>query len=208
MVVANNRAEDARYVRAALNAIGATVVLDGAADWIVVLGTAELPDLWRQQILRGARLITDAPDHTPAANVTRWFDVGPDRIRISRRVTVESGTPWWRDSAGEPLVREEPQGAGAHWRFALRFHPDWSDWPLETAFPAWWREQLAPPVSSLALPPEQAAPAFAPDEKAPAMSLGSFGRVDLRGWSWLLAAVLFVIERLLSWRSQRRRIVA
>jgi hypothetical protein len=209
MVVANDRAEDARYVRAALTAIGATIVIDGAADWIVQLGPVALPGIWNEQVTRGAHLITDAPDHTQTANVARWFDVGPNRVRISRRVTIEGGTPWMRDSAGEPLVTKDRQQAGTHWRFALRFHPDWSDWPLETAFPAWWREQLnPPPPASTSLAPEQAAPAFAPDEKAPSMSLGGFGRIDLRGWAWLLAATLFAIERLLSWRSHRRKVDA
>ena len=209
IVVANDRAEDARYVRAALTAIGATIVIDGAADWIVQLGNVALPDIWKEQVVRGAHLITDAPDHAQTANVTRWFDFGPHQLRISRRVTIEGGTPWLRDSVGEPLVTEDRQQAGTHWRFALRFHPDWSDWPLETAFPAWWREHLNTPICPpTSLSSEQATPAFAPDEKAPSMSLSGFGRVDLRGWSWLLAASLFAIERRLSWQSQRRKVDA
>jgi hypothetical protein len=123
-------------------------------------------------------------------------------------VDLNEGVPLRRDSAGEPWITEAREGAGQQWRFALRFHPDWSDWPVETAFPAWWREQLTPAEHrDVTIAAEEAAPRFAPTtvvtERAPVAA--GYGTVDLRGWCWMMAAMLFGAERALSRSAQRRR---
>jgi hypothetical protein len=209
LLAAADREVDARYLRAALTAAEATIVTDGPLDWIFQLGDVELPVAWHDRIKMGARLVTDAPDTARAESVARWFDAGTHRVRITRRVTLDAGAPLWRDSVGDPFVTEARKGAGAHWRFAVRFHPDWSDWPVESAFPRWWRDQLhRVPSMSFSLAPEQAAPRFTPGAAPATLAIGGFGRVDLRAWSWLLAAVLFAAERVLSWQVQQRKVLA
>jgi hypothetical protein len=190
-------------------AIGATDAGEDPPEWIFQLGEVALPPAWAERVQRGARLVTDAPNTAPTAGVTRWFDVGASSVRLRQRVAVEAGTPVWRDSAGESLFTEQRRGAGRHWRFAIRFHPDWSDWPLESTFPAWWREQLIPVKNeALTIAPEQAAPRFASERSRAAPALAGFGRFDLRGGCWLLAAALFSIERALSLFAPRRRMSA
>lgn len=208
LIATPGRAEDARYLRAALVTLGATFVTDETPDWIFQLGDAALPPDWNESVQLGARLVTDAPDTAPAVDVTRWFDAGGTRVPLRRRVELTRGVPVRRDSMGEPWYTEERIGRGVHGRFALRFHPDWSDWPLSGAFPAWWREQLQPSSSALALAPEQAAPAFAPAGRRATPLLPGHGRIDLRGWCWLLAVGLLVAERILDQRSRRRRAAA
>jgi hypothetical protein len=209
LVAAADREEDARFLRAAFAVIGAMVVADDSAEWIFQLGDVELPAGWRERVKGGARLVTDAPNAERPVNVTRWFDVGANRVRLIQRVAIDAGTPVLRDSAGEPLFTEERHGTGSHWRFAMRFHPDWTDWPIESAFPAWWRDQLAPVTNTaLQLAPEQAAPGFAPANATATPTLAGFGSVDLRGGSWWLAVMLFVVERILSANAQRRRLHA
>ncbi len=209
LVASPDRAPDARYLRAALAAIGATVVTDDAPEWIFQLGDVALPPAWAERMPQGAHLVTDAPNLAPAIGVTRWFEMGAGAIRLRQRVALEAGVPMRRDSAGEPWFTEERKGAGRHWRFAFRFHPDWSDWPLESAFPAWWRTQLQPlPDTALTIAPAVATPRFAPATAATAPSPPGYGRIDLRAWCWLLAVALFVLERALSGSARRRREVA
>ena len=209
IVAARDREEDARYLRAAFAAMGVSVVTTDAPDWIFRLGDVALPPGWNERVQKGAHLVTDAPDAAPRIKVDRWFDVDEIRVPLRQRVVLNEGVPLRRDSAGEPWITEAREGAGRHWRFALRFHPDWSDWPVETAFPAWWREQLMPAQRrDVTVAEEEAAPRFAPmtaaTEHSPATA--GYGAVDLRGWCWVIAAMLFGVERALSRSVRQRRI--
>jgi len=214
LVAAADRADDGRYLRAALQAIGATthgavVIVDEAPDWIFQLGGAGLPATWAERIERGAHLVTDAPNAAKPQTVARWFDAGANLVRVRQRVAVEKGVPRLADSAGEPLLTEERQGAGVHWRLAMRFHPDWSDWTLGSAFPEWWRSQLGPSHAEPAsLAPEQAAPGLLAAEKPGPAALSAFGRSDLRRWCWLVAAGIILLERGLSFSAKNRRAAA
>ncbi|MSU50406.1 MAG: hypothetical protein EXS37_15195 [Opitutus sp.] len=206
LVAAPDRAEDARYLRAAFTAIGATIVTDDSPEWIFQLGDALLPRAWVERVTRGARLVTDAPNTAAPVGVTRWLDVGASRVHLRQRIALNIGTPLERDSAGAPWLTEERRGAGVHWRFAFRFHPDWSDWPLGSAFPEWWRAQMNPASNpTLAVGPEQATPIYVPAKSPGAPQLAGYGRIDLRGWCWLLALFLFAIERILSLSTPRRK---
>lgn len=209
VVAAADREEDARYVRAAMSAVGATLVQDGAPDWIFQLGDVALPAGWQERVTRGGRLVTDAPNAAVATTASRSFEAGPGSVRITKLVTPEVGVPVLRDSAGGPIFTEQRQGAGAHWRFALRFHPDWTDWPLEASFPAWWRNQLhADQDTPIAIGAAQAAPRYAPLKTSTPPTLGDLGHVDLRRWLWALAVVLFVAERVISIARDRPKAAA
>ncbi len=208
IVAAPDREEDARYVRAAMAAIGASMTTDDAPDWIFQLGEAALPDGWRDHLSKSARLVTDAPNAATAAQVAQTVQLATGPVRILKRATIETGVPILRDSAGAPILSEQRQDAGVHWRFALRFHPDWTDWPLESSFPAWWQRQLRlhsePPT---AISAAQAAPHYAPVSPPTLPSIPTFGDVDLRGRFWILAVVLFAVERGISW-AQRQKATA
>lgn len=205
LIAAADRADDARYLRAALTATEGVVFTEDVPDWIFQLGDAPLAPAWAELISHGAHLVTDAASGAKPTSVSRAFDAGGATIRLRQRIAAEPGAPVLRDSTGETLVAEERRGEGWHWRFALRFHPDWTDWPHTSAFPAWWGSQLVPaPVAATTLSAAQAAPAFAPVAKPWGPSLGNFGQRDLGPACWLLAVALFLTERLLSRAAQRR----
>lgn len=209
LVAAANRPDDARYLRALFTALGASVVTDATADWVFHLGDVPLPPALAAATARGAVLVTDAPDTTPTRAVVRTFSAGADGLRLHRRSDLSAGAALQRDSAGEPWLTETRSGTGRHWRFAFRFHPDWTDWPLRGAWAAWWRAQLAPPPETappLAL--EQAAPAYVPVSLSGPATSTSLARIDLRPWAWWLALLLFAVERTLSLRPTGRKVVA
>jgi hypothetical protein len=208
LVADEDRAEDARYLRAAWQAIGDVVITEEAPQWIVQLGDVPLPPALVARVQRGAHLLTDAPRSAAVTRVSRSFQLGGSPIVVRQRVALERGVPLLSDSMGEPLITEEREGEGLHWRIASRFHPDWNDWPIGNAFPAWWQEQMRPAKRAPAeIAPEQAAPAFAPRREEHGPFVPGLVGIDL-GWScWVAAVLLFVLERGLS-AGTRRRIVA
>ena len=209
LVAAANRTDDARYLRALFAALGATVVTDATADWVFHLGDVPLPPALAAATSRGAVLVSDAPDAASPQTVVRTLSAGADGLRLHRRIDLSAGAALQRDSAGEPWLTETRTGTGRHWRFAFRFHPEWTDWPLRGAWATWWRAQLAPPPEAApALAPEQAAPAFVPVSPAAPAAATSLGLIDLRPWVWWLAVLLFAVERTLSLRATRRKAVA
>jgi len=209
---AADRAEDARHVRAvvmALSAAGRNVMLtEEEPDWIFQLGAVTLPDAWQARVEQGANLVTDA---AAGRETVRFFEAGGSSIRLRRRAAApaSSAAPVLVDSMGEPLLTVERTGAGRHWRFASRFHPEWNDWPLGTAFPAWWADQFQPEPASpddRLLATAQTEPQTVEAGSVEAQSrMPSLASTDLRALCWILAASLFVLERALTYRGRRMR---
>lgn len=203
-----DRAADALYLRAALQAMGASPVSNAVPQWLFQLGPASLPfpdeDLQRHAV----RIVRDAPDTVPPEFVSRRIEVGSKTVGLWRRVSPGPGAPLSRDSHGEPWLTEERRGRVVVWQVAFRFHPDWTDWPTESAFPAWWRTHLQPdPPVTTAISPEQATPRFVPDARPEVPSVvPSPEPIDLRAGCWGLATLLFLTERLLS--GARTRLLA
>lgn len=195
-----DRSLDAGYVRAALQAMGASIVSNEVPAWIFQLGAASLP-LTKEELERhGVRIVQDAPESAESQIVSRRIDVGSQTVTLRQRVVAGPGAPVFRDSQGDPWLTEERHGSVVVWHVAFRFHPDWTDWPLAVAFPAWWQEQLQPASpNTTAITPEQATPRFVPD---PTGAIASTAQRppprDLRAGCWLLGAALFFVERLLS----------
>jgi hypothetical protein len=94
------------------------------------------------------------------------------------------------------------------WRFFSRFNPDWTDLPRTAALPAWLRALLLPetdaplfadPIHDLRRADPAQLPALpAPAGAAPVVLPLARETPGLQGWCWLLAAILFGLERLLS----------
>jgi len=196
-----DRARDAQYVRAALQALRIPIVTHEAPDWIFQLGSAALPPEWTAAHQQGAVLIRDASNASSPESVSRTFDGDGRTIRLRQRIAPGPGTPLFRDSQGEPWLTEERQASAVTWHLAFRFHPDWTDWPLEGFFPAWWKDRLQPqPFNTSPIATEQAAPRFDP---TPASATSLSRRpppIDLRPGCWLLAVILFLLERALALR--------
>lgn len=208
VVHAPERAVDATYVRAALRAMGARVVThevthemtNEVPDWIFQLGSSPLPLTRNEFGTQGVRIVQDPDETSVPARVSRRIEVALHSVPLRQRVAPGPGAPLFRDSQGDPWLTEERHGTLVRWHVAFRFHPDWTDWPLDGAFPAWWQEHLRPPPPSTApIAPEQAAPRHIPDpDSGVASTLQPPASIDLRAASWLLGAALFLVERRLS----------
>lgn len=196
---AANRQDDARYLRAAFTAIGDIEFSTESPDWVFQLGDAPVPASLTTRTGPARHLVVDARDEAEAASVRRTFDVGADQITLRRRVPAALGLPVLIDSVGETIVSHVREGMVQRWNYALRFHPDWSDWTISSAFPAWWRDQLRPKSPMVdAIGPKQATPSYSPAVAGAGTSLPAFESVDLRTACWLAALIAFLVERWLS----------
>ncbi len=184
------------------------------ADWIVpqpgVPGAdATLNRLWRRvpaQMRRNAAVFWTDGEGQPL--LTLVVDDGGGTRPVNGSFSKQSGT----SSESHPYL-----GRG-RWRFFSRFNPEWTDLPRTTALAAWLRAMLLPETNApLFADPthdlRRADPAQLPTLPAPAGARPvvlplSRQTPGLQGWCWLLAAILFVLERLLSHRPRTALAVA
>lgn len=159
------RKEDARYVRAALEAameysklpVVVKSRLTGGDDrmWqnasiIFWLSSAPAPaEMLRYVQEKGALLISDAASR----EYERCESVIVDDRHIAnsalrRRVAANNaGITMWTDGFGTPLLVGERLGVGLHYRFYSRFHLSWNDLVLDEGFPVWILSLLEYPTT-------------------------------------------------------------
>ncbi len=220
------RREDARYMMAALRAVGqatgirAILVLRptdgtgeviGDADWVVWLSDRAVPEAIRRRVREGITLVSDAGTDPMTRRRTRIVlaEQQSDAWLERRTFAADDGAPVWSDGAGIPLLSVAREGRGVHYRFHSRFAPTWSDFVLRPAFPValarvWigpdtlgaWRDARRIALSQL-LPTGDPAP------RPPASA------VPLRSLflpAWLLAVLLFLLERRLATHPRSRSV--
>jgi hypothetical protein len=202
-----DRTIDADSVRVALEAIGVVMVTQEVPSRVFQLGEVPMPASWSEPGSGVVHVIRDAPESAESLVGDRRFEIDAETFVLSKRVAAGPGMPVFRDSHGEPWLTEERQGSAVLWNVAFRFHPDWTDWPLEASFPAGWRRLLELDDRNTApIAPEQAAPRFEPDSaRVVQASTPRPPARDLRAGCWLLGAALFLAERLLTaWAGRNR----
>lgn len=219
-----SRGEDARYVRAAIEAAaqatgGAAVVTLRAAgvdlagdpaDWIVWLSARPVPAAVLDRVRRGATLLTDAGSQPTRDRRSRivLVDRPSDAWLTRRSADADSAAPLWTDGTGAPLLSMARVGRGLHYHFHSRFHPAWSELVLRAEFPEalaqlWIGADSAGPggddrpiaVSQLLPAPDSAS---SPTLPPPTNGRSLFVPV------WLLALTLFALERWLTAQPRRR----
>ena len=228
---AGDRVEDARYLQAAINALGhisggaarvetqpfAPATDPTRADWMVWLGAEPVPPKIISDVeKRGADLLQDAEQSGGSADAITldWIvfeetDLVRRPIDLLRRTPpMDSGVSVWSDSFGRPLLTLQRIGRGRHWRFFSRFHPDWNDLPRSSALPAALRSLFRDAENDITpdlrrVDPTQARPAelVAETNKIDVAIPAPPERVNLRQLFWLIAVLLFAAERALSYRS-------
>ena len=216
LLAAAGRAEDARYVEAALRAVaetaGETVTFDAdaaTADWIIWLNDQPPPaEIVRAVTERGADLLSDAEGSDAVATPTTF---GDPPVELSRRTTSkgDAGAAVWWDGFGVPLLTVKREGAGRHWHFFSRFHPDWNALPRSSALPAALRTilfagevRVEPTYDLRRADASQTAPGNG--SQSPAIRLTAEAEnVDLRDLIWFLCIALFIVERVLSHRRSK-----
>jgi hypothetical protein len=202
-----DRRLDADSVRAALEAVGVPVVTNEVPSIVFQLGAVPLPASWTEPGSRVVQVIRDATESAKSLVEDRRIEVDGETFALRQRVAAGPGVPVFRDSHGDPWLTEERQGSAVVWNVAFRFHPDWTDWPLEASFPVGLRRLLEPDGPDTApMAPEQVAPRFEPNSTpgVPSSTPRPPTR-DLRAGCWLVGAALFLLERLLSaWAGRNR----
>ena len=220
------RSEDARYLAAAVRtavqsggraldfhtiSTDADFVAAPAADWTFWLSSKSLPASVEN---RRTRLFTEAP--APDAFIQSVIIPQPGTpgsaafttpVRLWRRGIPADGVPLWTDASGEPLLTFTESANGPRWHFAGRFHPDWTDLPRTSAFPAWLQCLLFGDLQSptqhdfrLADITQAQPSASAETDLLPTLPPPSVDARDLHWPLWGLAALFFFLERLLSHR--------
>ena len=217
-----DRAEDARYLAAALQAVSQTnrssLIVSTAltsspaphADWIFWLSARPVPPAVAADC---ANIFTDAS--------TAPSEIAPSRIvpqpgaatfgssvRLWRRNRPTAGSVLWTDGCGQPLLTRTRDSHHTQWHFASRFLPAWNDLPLGSALPASLRVLFADaaptnPDDLRLADPSQCPPSDAPAGPSVKIALPA-PATDLRAPLWSLAALCFCLERLLSHRRSPR----
>ncbi len=149
------RAEDARYVKFAFDAVAeflrvsllskTEILKDNSwikheASILFWLSSNPPPnDLLRSVEARGITLVSDASTNEYERCSTEMIIAGAmNRPRLRRRVApTQQGLAFWTDGFGTPLLERERRGAGRHFRFLSRFHPLWNELVLSSEFPEW-----------------------------------------------------------------------
>ena len=225
-----SRADEARYLRAALRAaaVGLPQPLAlsvsptppysaQAADWLFWLSERPVPAAWRGRVRQGLHLWQEAagPGVADTATLATAETAGAAPIRIWRRgaAPLPSGSlPRWADGQGRAVLTAQTVEQGVNYQLATRLSPPWSALAESPELPALLLNLLAP-ATSLGLDANLTAhdqrrldPAQLPARPAgPAGSTAAppvaYRFLDLRPWLVLLAAAFFGLER---WLARRR----
>ena len=218
-----SRRSDAGYVRAALAALQTytgrpvSVLSTTRANTIKTdtnrlfwLSDAATTDILTRQLAAGLFIFRDAPalsQNTPA----RWLSVAglPAPIPLSRQAPIsrpKSRFRNWQNNYGESMLHFVPEGKGGTYYFASRFNNQWNNIPTsgylpEILSPLLWPEPTAKhDVRSIA--ETQVEPQQSPN---PAIRAAvSFRQVDLKYFFLILAAILFLAERI--WAFQKTQV--
>ena len=226
-----SRAEEVRYLRAALRAaaVGLPQPLAltvsptppdsaQAADWLFWLSERPVPAAWRSRVARGLRLWQEAvgPGVADTATLAIAETAGPAPIRVWRRgaAPLPAGSLLrWADGRGRAVLAGQPAGRGVFYHLATRLSSPWSALAESAELPALLLDVLAPAPSlgteanltahdQRRLDPAQLPARPAPGASPPAAPPVTYRFLDLRPWLVLLVAVLFGLERGLA----RRRV--
>lgn len=216
-----SRWDDARYVSAALGAVGAATgipaivslhpttvdAVTARVDWIVWLSNHAVPEPIQRSVQRGAILLSDAGGAAAQQHYTRVV-TGPqptDAWLRQRTTDSDPGALVWADGTGAPLLTVQREGRGRRYRFRSRFSPAWSDLVLRPAFPLalarlWTAtDSAAATVDDRRITVSQLTPAY---DSAQNRGPQSGPRRSLFLPVWALAVLLFFAER---WWSRRPR---
>lgn len=223
-------ADEARYLRAALQAAGlglpvppelATAAAppnpSAAIDWLFWLSDAPVPDAWRARVRRGAHVWQAAagPGTADTAQlVAPAFAAASVALFRRTRLPLPAGCVLlWADAQGRPVLTRQAVGQGAFYQLNTRLQPAWGELADSPALPALLLDVLRPePAADAAAPFDahdqrgfdgaQLTAAAAPrGPVARALPATAFTFSDLRPWLVLAAALLFALERWLARRA-------
>jgi hypothetical protein len=226
-----DRADDARYIRYAIETAADllqkpwTISILPTSESMEILNSTELifwlsPQPLPQRILdrveQGATVVRDAASAEYRISNGKVIMVGRDRGHGPRlwrsSASANTGTPIWTDDSGRALLAVERIGRGAIYRFHSRFNPMWGELVLSPLFPEWilallgedafldGRSESANAASDMRRISDRQ---LLPQRMSPKQKSFDGDRTSLQLPLWLLAVLLFGLER---WISERKKI--
>ncbi len=185
-----------------------------ATQWTFWLSTRPVPEGLAARAPRIVRYAGGDPVAADDRIVAPPDDaVGGTRLRkrANPRDQRAAGTVWWSDGQGNPLLSYSHPASGELWDMYTRFDPEWTDLPRTTALPAWVRARLFPETVALSATdplhdrrlsdPSQGRPSeTGVAATIPILAPANQPFRDLRWPLWIVAATLFLLERILSLR--------
>lgn len=211
---------DAKYVKAAINAIGdyldQPINISGQnsfkpLDAVFWLANTEVPGSISKNLKTNAVLFKYAPGKTIAENSFISFGNTPigdaSSARILKRTTGKArGQILWEDGFGEALLTLQQQQQVHEYTFYSRFNPQWTDlvWKdqfVEVLFPLLYGQtnitfgfETQPTIAQVNEQP------FASFESSKNNTVLISPRVNLDKYLWILAFLVFLAERWLTYR--------
>lgn len=224
----SSRMHDAGYLEAAVRAAAAIYCLpvhlvvtvpaeseSGPASLVFRLGITS--GAMRQRGAEGGVYVDDAHQLSSAAPGSAMLldtDAGGAAIDLLMRDEVEctAGLTVWFDNYGRCLLDVRRQGAALRYTFHSRFHPEAGGLVLHPAFPDWIASLL---LQATGLEQQSSIAAGGPDHRETSVRQAMPGRRDamhsqdtgatasrrLHLPLWILTAVLFITERVVSART-------
>ncbi len=213
--------DDVRYLEAALNAISAfgkynmEIIVTGnvksipdAPDWLFWLSEQE------PVVNNAQHLFRYMPGKAERQHSWIRMQDGPapenavSSFRIINAAVPNSSTTIWEDGYGNPILTS---GGNVHYtyHFYSRFSPAWSDLTWHPSFPQIIMKLIFSDQPEKLFPYDQRRFSKAesmPEQvsQTPKQNKAAFAIVDLDKLCWLLAFLLFAIERILSVKNQNR----
>ncbi|KAA2244900.1 hypothetical protein F0L74_02750 [Chitinophaga agrisoli] len=217
-IFADTYAQDARYLKAAIDAIqqytqrrmqvraiNQQSSLPPETDWLYWLSTRLLPDhinarfIWQYENGK----LTTAPSHIITGAFTPLALYKRPQLQIADTAAI---TPLWRDGWGQPLLYRQQQGSATVYHFAGRLDPAWNGLPWSASFPGLLLQLLYPTRDTFVQDKRIIAAAqLQPDghmERTVQKSAAAVNR-DLTIFCWLGLMALFLAERILVWYNQK-----
>ncbi|PSR55862.1 hypothetical protein AHMF7605_21340 [Adhaeribacter arboris] len=216
-----SRQADAGYVRATLEALRSythrpvavqlsTTLnnLNSKADFLFWLSDAAIPDNIKLKLAQGLFIFKDVPTgiKSTTANwltVTGW----PASIRLSKHAPIsrENSLQSWKNNYGESILHFVPAGKGGTYYFASRFNSQWNSLPESSYFPEILSSLLWPEPTIKYDARLIAETQVQPVIRRPTSHIVSenIHLRDLKYWFLLLAAILFLLERMVSFQKAR-----
>ncbi|GAB2694340.1 hypothetical protein GCM10027037_17310 [Mucilaginibacter koreensis] len=215
---------DANYVKAALQSItqftqhkavvqqfNSANAIPGNATWVFWLSVKPVPAALLQ---RTKHLFFYAPGKPHTVN--SWLNLAPQNTIADQGPVIElyqtivppknSGIPLWTDGYGKPVLSQLRSQQTDIYKFYSRFNPSWNDLAWNDQFPKLLFKLITPSTETNKLHDHRII------NREQMMPLGGrstysassvvIRQTDLRLIFWLLAAALFLIERLLTHRKK------
>ena len=223
-----SRKDDAHYIEAGLQvvfdynhnagSIQSRLIEDSVAglddfNWIIWVSPHPVPQNILAKTKEGISILSDADSEYLAvqSQIIAGDERGITLPRLFRRTLSQGlGVALWQDGFGEPVLEYQKKGNALYLQFHSRFHPSWTELVLHPAFPEMMLgllEFVKSPFGHEDSSAKKSDRRRIAENQILSKQEASVANVDLVKQSlrfpiWIVAALLFLLERFISERNQ------